>query len=144
VDREHALSARSGRFGPRLVPTAARALVLAAVLVVAPTLCAAQLSAAGQQEVRALLQAVGTSGCTFYRAGVAYPAEQARKHLTSKYDAMAARGLLATTEDFIDKVAAASSVTGQPYAVHCADRAAQSSRDWMRGKLEALRQRPSG
>jgi adenine-specific DNA methylase len=122
---------------------AARAAVLAALLVLQPPLRAAQLNAEAEQEINALLQAVGGSGCQFFRGGSVYPAARAQEHLTNKYATIAARGLLASTEEFIDKTATRSSLTGQAYVIQCPEAAAQTSGDWMRAKLDAMRQRPS-
>ncbi len=129
----------------RLSPTwqrATKATAWAALLALIPSVSAAQLSPLAQREINALLHAVGTSGCQFIRGGLPYSAARAQEHLSSKYEAMAARGMLASTEDFIDKAATSSSITGQAYAIQCGAADPQKSGDWMRAKLAAMRQKP--
>lgn len=96
-----------------------------ALLALLPLPSAAQLSPLAQQEIHALLKAVGNSGCQFSRDGSLYPPARAQQHLSSKYEAMAARGMLASAEDFIDKVATSSSLSGKAYAIHERKRAAK-------------------
>ena len=90
--------------------------------------------------IAGLLQAVGASGCHFMRGGSAYSSAQAQEHLSKKYEYMAARDMLVSTEDFIDKAATRSSMSGEPYAIRCGEAAAQKSADWMRARLKAMRQ----
>lgn len=68
-----------------------------------------------QFEISFLLGYVEGSGCTFYRNGTAYDSKAAQAHLRAKYQYLATRNLIATTEDFIEKAATTSSFTGQPY-----------------------------
>jgi len=95
-----------------------------------------------EREIAGLLQAVGTSGCEFMRGGKAYPADQAREHLRTKYEYLAARGQLTSAEDFIDKAASRSSLLGEVYLMRCGGTAPQRCEQWMRTKLKALRQAP--
>lgn len=119
----------------------ARAAV--AGLVLMPALCLAQLSPASRIEIEGLLRAVGTSGCEFVRGGSAYSASQAQEHLNKKYEYLVMRDLLSSTEEFIDKVATRSSMTGEPYAIRCAAAAPQRSDEWMRARLKSMRQAPA-
>lgn len=96
--------------------------------------------AKAQREIDHLLAFVAASGCTFYRGGQAYPADEAAKHLALKYDT--ARPMLATADQFVDRVASASSMTGQRYRVACGGAPPTPSRDWLRGEL--ARHRASG
>lgn len=121
----------------------ARALgAIAACLALCAWPCAAQLNPATQREITSLLQAVGKSGCQFIRGGTAYRSDQAQEHLTKKFEYMAARDMLVSAEDFIDKAASRSNMSGEDYAIRCGEAAAQKSGDWMRAKLKALRQQP--
>ncbi|MDL2336894.1 MAG: DUF5329 domain-containing protein [Pseudomonadota bacterium] len=92
-----------------------------------------------QAEVDALLASIETSGCAFYRNGTLHDSKDAAAHLRDKYDYFAARGLIVTTEDFIERAATKSSLSGQPYEVTCGDGAAVSSKQWLRDKLAQLR-----
>ena len=119
----------------------ARALgAIAACLALYAWPCAAQLNPATQREITSLLQAVGKSGCQFIRGGTAYRSDQAQEHLTKKFEYMAARDMLVSAEDFIDKVASRSNMSGEDYAIRCGEAAAQKSGDWLRAKLKLMRQ----
>jgi hypothetical protein len=119
---------------------AARAFAQAGLLVLLPAVCAAQPSATAQREIDGLLRAVGSSGCEFLRGGSSYAPAQAQEHLQKKYEYLVSRGMLATTEEFIDKAATRSSMTGEPYAIRCGDATAQRSDEWLRARLRVLRQ----
>lgn len=112
------------------------------LLALLPAVCAAQPSTSAQREIEALLRAVGASGCEFLRGGSTYAAAQAQVHLQNKYEYLATRGMLASTDDFIDKAATRSSMTGEPYAMRCGDASPQRSDEWLRARLRVLRQTP--
>jgi len=95
-----------------------------------------------QAEVDALLASIEASGCSFYRNGSWHDSKAAVAHLRDKYDYLVVRDLIATTEDFIERAATKSSVSGQPYEVKCGSSAAVTSSQWMYGKLAFLRSPP--
>src|SRR4249920_3113176 len=74
-----------------------------------------------QAEVNALLAGIEASGCTFHRNGTWHDSKAAAAHLRDKYDYLAARDLIVTTEDFIERAATRSSLSGQAYEVKCGD-----------------------
>ena len=84
-----------------------------------------------QTEIEYLLQSIETSGCSFYRNGTWYDGAQARAHLRTKYDYLAGRQLIGTAEDFIDKAATKSSISGQPYKIRCQDSIEVDSGPWL-------------
>ncbi|WP_018152638.1 DUF5329 domain-containing protein [Leeia oryzae] len=90
------------------------------------------------QEVQHLLTFVAASGCTFVRNGTSYAADKASEHLASKYTYISGR--VKRAEDFITYTASASSITGQPYLVHCPNKAEQTSRAWLTTELLRYRQ----
>lgn len=93
-------------------------------------------------EVRHLLDFVGSSNCTFVRNGTEYGADEARRHLKMKYGY--ARPRLHSTEEFIDKVASQSSLSGKQYEVRCGD-AVETSKQWLIHELRNYRRhRPPG
>jgi hypothetical protein len=92
-----------------------------------------------QIEVDFLLGFVEESGCDFYRNGTWHTPAAARAHLRQKYDFLAARDMIQTTEDFIEKAASKSSLSGDPYQVKCKSGAATNSGPWLRGELERFR-----
>jgi hypothetical protein len=90
-------------------------------------------------EIDYLLKQVGSSACAFYRNGSWYDAAHAMAHLRVKFDYLVARNMIATAEDFIDKAASKSSLSGRPYKVKCAGGAEMESSQWLRGVLERYR-----
>jgi hypothetical protein len=88
-----------------------------------------------QVEINYLLATIGESGCTFYRNGIWYDAKRAAEHLRSKYDLLAGKDQITTAEDFVEKVATGSSLSGQQYQIKCGGAAPVPTRQWM---LDAL------
>jgi hypothetical protein len=93
-----------------------------------------------QTEVEYLLQHIEDSGCEFYRNGIWYNSRRARSHLQDKYQYLVAHDEISTTDDFIERAAARSSVTGIPYQIRCSGSAAVESRPWLLDALAAYRQ----
>jgi hypothetical protein len=100
---------------------------------------AAAPGAAAQAEISHLLSYLGTSGCEFQRNGSWHDARAARAHPEKKYRYLANRSLIGSAEDFIDRAATSSSVTGETYYVRCPPNQAVASADWLRAELERLR-----
>ena len=99
----------------------------------------AALSHAGQsaeEEVQYLLGFVAESGCTFVRNGREHSAADAADHLALKYSR--GRRYVNSAEDFIDRLASASSWSGKVYTVRCGEHTEPSS-DWLHRALEAHR-----
>lgn len=94
---------------------------------------------ATQAEVKRLLDFVAASGCAFERNGIWHDAAAARAHMAHKYEFLAARGLIVTTEDFIDKAATRSSLSGQAYQVKCPTSTPMGAGQWLRAALVRLR-----
>lgn len=117
------------------------ALILASC-VVGPT-SAASLAPTARDEIDALLGRLTASGCQFKRNGTWYTAGDARAHLVKKLDYLAGRGAVASAEQFIERAATQSSVSGEAYAVKCGDEPARASSDWLRSELRALRANPN-
>jgi hypothetical protein len=93
-----------------------------------------------QVEVDFLLGYVEGSGCEFYRNGTWHDPKAAQAHLRDKYRYLAARNLINTTEDFIEKVATQSSLSGQPYRVRCRDGATVTANQWLHAELARFRE----
>ncbi|WP_372528719.1 DUF5329 family protein, partial [Piscinibacter sp.] len=70
-----------------------------------------------QIEVNYLLGYIEGSGCEFYRNGTWYNSQMAQSHLRDKYKFLVARNLVNTTEQFIERAATDSSLSGEPYQV---------------------------
>jgi hypothetical protein len=117
-----------------------RVLTLFVILSGIPfTLAKAQPPPNAQTEIEYLLQSIETSGCSFYRNGTWYDGAQARAHLRTKYDYLAGRQLIGTAEDFIDKAATKSSLSGKPYKIRCGDGIEVESGPWLHQMLGQYR-----
>lgn len=92
-----------------------------------------------QAEVDSLLASIESSGCSFFRNGTWHDSKAAVAHLRDKYDYMTARGLIVSTEGFIEDAATRSSLSGRAYEVKCGDGAAVTSNRWLHDKLAHLR-----
>jgi hypothetical protein len=95
--------------------------------------------AAAMVEINHLLGLMEQSGCEFYRNGTWYDAQRAQEHLRAKFEALAAKDQIKTAEDFIDKAASNSSISGQPYQIKCGASAAISTSQWFSAALEQYR-----
>lgn len=93
-----------------------------------------------QAEINYLLEFVESSGCEFYRNGTWYDSRKARTHLQSKYEILAAKDRIKTAEEFIEKAATRSNVSGLNYQVRCSGGKPSASAEWLRGALERYRQ----
>ena len=92
-----------------------------------------------QIEVNYLLGYIEGSGCEFYRNGTWYDSQMAQSHLRDKYKALVARNLVNTTEQFIERAATESSLSGEPYQVRCNGSAPLTTNRWMHEKLAHFR-----
>ncbi len=112
-----------------LLAAAALAAMLAAPAESAP-------DANAQREIDHLLAFVAASECRFVRGGVEHDAREARDHLALKLDV--ARPLIGSADAFVDRVAGASSLTGEPYRVRCGGRDA-AAKAWLADELARYR-----
>jgi len=112
---------------------------LAVVALAALLMAGASGASAGDAdaEIEYLLTAVGDSGCTFIRNGKSHSAEEAEAHLRMKY--RRGRKYASTTEQFIQRLATASSWTKRPYAIRCGDAEPEPTGDWFHERLDELR-----
>ncbi|WP_313914472.1 DUF5329 domain-containing protein [Tahibacter sp.] len=100
---------------------------------------AAPPAAAVRVEIDALLAALSDSGCRFDRNGDWHEAAEARAHLQRKLDHLLKRDAIGTAEEFIERAASRSSISGDAYQVKCGGDAPVASRDWLSGRLAELR-----
>jgi hypothetical protein len=92
-----------------------------------------------QREVNFLLSYIESSGCEFYRNGTWSDSKTAQTHLRDKYNYLAAENQINTTEDFIERAATGSILSGQPYEVRCNGSATVLSKQWLRDELVRIR-----
>jgi len=90
-------------------------------------------------EVNFLLGYLEGSRCEFYRNGTWHDSKAAQAHLRDKYKYLVAMNLVNTTEQFIERAATESSITGQPYQVRCNGGATVTSSQWLRDELARFR-----
>jgi hypothetical protein len=90
-------------------------------------------------EIRYLLEAMGSSGCQFYRNGSWNSPAVAQEHLRGKYERLVAKGSIQSAEDFIVMAATRSSVSGRAYAVQCAGALPTGSDLWLGEQLRRYR-----
>ena len=91
------------------------------------------------EDIQYLLDAIGRSGCEFYRNGSWHAAADARSHLDRKYRAVDKKRPVRSVQDFIDWAGTRSSMTGEPYRVRCPGSDAMTSAEWFQREL---RRRP--
>ncbi|GAE51169.1 hypothetical protein XPR_3288 [Xanthomonas arboricola pv. pruni MAFF 301420] len=97
------------------------------------------VSPATTREVGQLFKVLAQSNCEFSRNGSWYAAPKASEHLQRKYEYLQKKGLVTSTESFIELAATKSSMSGTPYQVRCGNTAPVSSQSWFTGKLRELR-----
>jgi len=93
---------------------------------------------AGRSErsrIEELIAAVESADVTFLRNDTEHDAAAAADHLRRKWKHAGDREL--TAEEFIDKIASASSTTGRPYAIRESDGTVVAARTWLRQRLAA-------
>jgi hypothetical protein len=113
------------------------------LLVVASAAGAAPLPPAARAEVDALLARLQSSGCEFNRNGSWYAGAEARTHLLKKLDYLEGKDLVKTAEQFIERGASTSSMSGKPYLVRCAGKPPVESAQWLKAELQAVRGAPA-
>lgn len=118
-----------------------RSLLVSLLLVGTGTQAA--IDAKAQQEISQLLDFVEHSGCQFIRNGSEYPAAEARAHLQKKLDYLENKDMVSSAEDFIERAATKSSMSGRRYQVDC-PAGKQDSSAWLNDELKRLRAAPQG
>jgi hypothetical protein len=104
----------------------------------ASELALAAPSPEAKKEIAQLMDALSHSGCQFQRNGSWYGATEARAHLQRKYDYLLKKDKVDTSEQFIDRAASQSSMSGRAYRVKCQGKE-QDASVWFRGQLQKLR-----
>ena len=92
-----------------------------------------------ETEVTYLLEFVQASACQFNRNDTWYNGKDARLHLEMKYDSLVSKGSITKAEDFIDKAASKSSLSGRNYQIRCQDGKTISSAPWFTDELKRYR-----
>ena len=100
---------------------------------------AAPLSPVARAEIDGLLVRLVASGCEFNRNGSWYTAAEAKSHLSQKLKYFEDKGLVQSSEQFIEMAASSSSMSGKPYLVRCGNNDPVQSGQWLRSELKDLR-----
>ncbi len=100
---------------------------------------AAPLPLSARGEIDGLLSRLAASDCQFKRNGSWHSAAEAQSHLRRKLDYLMDRGAVASAEQFIERAASRSSMSGQAYQVRCGSHAPVASAAWLRAQLQDLR-----
>jgi hypothetical protein len=95
-------------------------------------------------EIDHLFNYLKSSGCKFHRNGKWHTAEAASDHLRTKYDYLLKRDMVASTEAFIERAAAGSSMSSKPYQVRCANDPPVQSAAWLNAELSRYRAKSGG
>lgn len=95
--------------------------------------------AASRAEIHYLISQMRDSDCRFNRNGIWYKAERAAAHIESKYEKLLKMGLVDNTEQFIERAASESSMSGKPYRVRCGEAKPVHSGEWFGEQLREYR-----
>ncbi|TYT27433.1 hypothetical protein FZO89_01685 [Luteimonas viscosa] len=90
------------------------------------------------REIARLVAAIGTSDCEFQRNGRWHAAADAQAHLQRKLERARSLGFNGTADDFIERLASRSSLSGRPYRVRC-DGVEALAADWFTDELARMR-----
>ena len=116
-----------------------RAALLTLLLGASAFVAQATPTAAEEKLIDTLILRVSKmSAMVFLRNGNEYTAADAAKHMQAKYDYF--KKELVTAEDFIDRCASRSEMTGQAYKVKLNDGAVKDANEFLNSELRALRQ----
>lgn len=92
-----------------------------------------------RREITQLMDGLSNSACEFQRNGKWYGRTDARAHLQRKYDYLLKRDLVDTAEQFIERAASKSSLSGRAYRVRCPGQPETDAGAWFLARLKALR-----
>lgn len=118
------------------------ATMVCALMSMSPV-CAVTLAPANKSEIDALLMVLKVSGCQFNRNGTWYSSQDAQAHLVRKLDYLVNKNAVASSEQFIERAATRSSVTGQAYTVRCGKESSVPGSVWLARELNILRALPA-
>ena len=114
--------------------------LLCIFLICFPTIVmAGEPSAITTKEIAHLFECLNCSTCEFNRNGSWYKADKAAAHLNRKYEYLLRRNLVSSTEDFVERAATESSMSGKPYLVRCGNGSPVASNSWFKEELARYR-----
>jgi hypothetical protein len=89
-----------------------------------------------EQEIKHLFEFISQSDCIFIRNNTEYPAIEARDHMQTKYDY--AKRWVGSAEQFIERIATKSSISGNRYQVRCQGKLLYTD-NWLKQELARYR-----
>ena len=89
-----------------------------------------------EQEIQHLFEFISQSNCIFIRNNTEYPAKEARDHIQTKYDF--AKRWVGSAEQFIDRIATKSSISGNRYQIRCQGKLLYTDK-WLKQELARYR-----
>jgi hypothetical protein len=122
------------------LPRLCRSLLLLTLLALAWPVAAQEAGtpeSSTQTEIAYLIDFVRGSDCIFLRNGDSYDGAAAAEHIVDKYDYL--RDEIHTAEDFIERTATRSVLSGRAYQITCPDAAPVLAGDWLRAALDTYR-----
>lgn len=115
-------------------------MLLAALLLAGPVALAAP-GADARREIAQLISSLDGSQCRFQRNGRWYDGSDARAHPQRKYDYLLKKDMADSAEQFIERAASQSSMSGKAYRIQCPGQPEQTAAAWFGARLQALRHR---
>lgn len=100
---------------------------------------AAEVDGDTQKEVLHLFAYLENSNCQFNRNGSWYSPHEAVQHIEKKYRYLIKKGLINSTEQFIERAASKSSISGKAYLVKCDNAESVESSIWFTDELRRFR-----
>jgi hypothetical protein len=118
-----------------------RIILLLFVIVLSPVSSAADSNDIMEKETQHLFGHIKNSECRFNRNGKWYNAEEAMEHINNKYNYLVKIGLINSTEQFIERAASESSMSGKPYMIKCGEGEPVKSSVWFKRELMNFREK---
>ncbi len=113
------------------------------LVIIAVIFCSWSISAGmennTEMEILHLFDYLEKSNCEFNRNGSWYSPQEAVQHLVRKYRWLVKRGLINSAEQFIERAASRSSMSGESYLVRCGDSEPIKSAQWFMQELKKFR-----
>ena len=116
-------------------------LLSIAMLVLFSTSYAADSKDITGKEIQHLFDYLKNSDCQFNRNGKWYNTEEAMKHINKKYRYLIKKGLINSAEQFIDRAASESSMSGKPYMIKCGEAEPIKCSVWFKSELTSFREK---
>jgi hypothetical protein len=119
-----------------------RQLALACILFAGTgTALPSEADGTAETEIEYLLTSVGTSQCEFVRNGSPHSGSDAESHLRMKY--RRGQRYVKSAEQFINRIASASSLSKRPYLMRCEGAEEVPAGDWLHTQLKNYRNQAS-